>query len=317
MEHETKHHLKKSKKANNDSIWKIISGILFLLLIVSIFINVFGRTKEESNTLSAQEASEKAIDFINNNLVQPGTSAKLKDVKELNKLYKIKIDIQGEDFDSYITKDGSLLFPSVIDLSEDIVREPTQIAQPTQQRQAVPNTPPIDMVTLIDDDEVKGSADAPVTIVEFSDFECPFCTRFYTQTLPQIEEQYIKTGNVKFVYRDFPLGFHANAQKAAEAAECAAEQGKFWEMHDKLFEEGVEGSVSSFKRFAADLGLDTTKFNDCLDSGKMESEVKKDMADGSAMGISGTPGFIINGQLVSGAQPFEVFKQIIDGELAK
>ena len=185
-----------------------------------------------------------------------------------------------------------------------------QGAVPAQQ------APPIDMNSLIENDEVKGNPNAPVTIVEWSDYECPYCAKFYSQTLEQIDEKYIQTGKVKFVYRDFPLGFHTNAQKAAEAAECAGEQGKYFEMHDKLFEEGVDGGVSSFKQFAADLNLNTNKFNECLDSGEMASEVSKDMSDGSAIGIKGTPGFVINGQLVSGAQPFSVFQQVIEAELA-
>lgn len=170
---------------------------------------------------------------------------------------------------------------------------------------------------LADDDAIKGNANAPVTIVEFSDFECPFCAKFYRETLGQIEEEYIETGKVKFVYRDFPLGFHANAQKAAEAAECAGEQNKYWEMHDMLFEDGVVGGVSTFKRYAKEIGLNTNKFDECLDSGQMASEVRNDMKDGSAEGISGTPAFIINGQLLVGAQPFSKFKQVIDSELAK
>ena len=170
---------------------------------------------------------------------------------------------------------------------------------------------------LVDDDPVKGDKNAPVTIVEFSDFQCPFCERFYTQTLSQIENEYIKTGKVKLVYRDFPLGFHQYAQKAAEAAECADEQGKFWEFHNKIFENQQQLSLDSLKQWASEIGLETNKFNNCLDSGKMTSEVQKDLKDGSAAGISGTPGFIINGQLVSGAQPFSAFKQVIDAELTK
>ncbi len=198
-------------------------------------------------------------------------------------------------------------------------QQPIQAAQPAQP-EAVPSQPSagaaaVDMAALIDDDASKGDENAPVIIVEWSDFECPFCGRFYSQTLGQIETEYVNTGKVKFVYRDFPLSFHANAQKAAEAAECAGEQEKFWEMHDKLFEEGVKGGISSFKQFAADIGLDTDKFDDCLDSGKMASEVAKDMQDGQAAGITGTPGFIINGQLVSGAQPFSAFQQVIEAAL--
>jgi protein-disulfide isomerase len=188
------------------------------------------------------------------------------------------------------------------------------VAQP---REAAPTpSPSFSMDALIDDDTIKGDPDAPVTIVEWSDFECPFCARFYRQTLGQIEEEYVKTGKVKFVYRDFPLSFHANAQKAAESAECAGEQGKFWEMHDALFEKGVSGGVNSFKQFAADLELNTAEFDACLDSGQMASEVQKDMRDGSAVGITGTPGFMINGKLVSGAQPFSTFQQLIEAELA-
>lgn len=188
--------------------------------------------------------------------------------------------------------------------------------QTAQPNQAAPSAP-ADMKTLIDDDSIKGDVNAKVTIVEWSDYECPFCTKFYEQTLPSIQSEYIDTGKVNFVYRDFPLNFHKNAQKAAEAAECAGEQEKYFEMHDLLFDKGVAGGVSSFKQFASQIGLDTSKFNDCLDSGAMASEVQADMQAGAAAGIRGTPGFIINGQLISGAQPFSAFKQIIDAELAK
>ena len=164
---------------------------------------------------------------------------------------------------------------------------------------------------------VKGLNDAPVTIVEYSDFECPFCTRFYENTLPLITSNYIEKGKVKFIYKDFPLGFHTNAQKAAEAAKCAGEQDKFWDMHDRLFERGVSGGVSSFKQYASQIGLDTTEFNNCLDSGKMTSAVQQDFAEGQLKGVTGTPAFFINGQSLVGAQPFEAFQQIIEAELSK
>ncbi|MBR9691585.1 thioredoxin domain-containing protein [Candidatus Woesearchaeota archaeon] len=191
---------------------------------------------------------------------------------------------------------------------------PTE-AQPAQPRGDSGSA--TDMAALVDDDDVEGDADAPVTIVEWSDYECPFCARFYEQTLGQIREEYIDTGKVKLVFRDYPLNFHANAQKAAEAAECAGEQEKYYEMHDLLFEKGVTGGVSAFKGFAKEIGLDTNEFDECLDSGAMADEIAKDMRDGQAAGIQGTPGFIINGQLVSGAQPFDAFKQVIEAELAK
>ena len=166
-----------------------------------------------------------------------------------------------------------------------------------------------------DDDAIKGDPNAEVTIVEFSDYECPYCARFYSQTLKQIEETYIDTGKVKFIYRDYPLSGHSQAQKAAEAAECAGDQGMYYEMHDKLFEMGVSGGVDSFKQYAVSIGLDATEFNDCLDSGKNYDEVRKDLSDGSAAGVRGTPAFFINGILVSGAQPFSAFQQVIEQEL--
>jgi len=173
----------------------------------------------------------------------------------------------------------------------------------------------VDMTGFIDDDEVWGKDNAPVTIIEWSDYECPYCEAFYTQTEGQIMKNYVETGKVKFVYRDFPLSFHPQAQKAAEAAECAGEQGKYKEMHDLLFEKGVASGVTGFKQYAKDLSLDTTKFNTCLDTGAMAAEVAKDMADGQAAGIQGTPGFLINGKLVSGAQPYQVFQQAIEAAL--
>ena len=168
-----------------------------------------------------------------------------------------------------------------------------------------------------DGDPVEGSKNAPVTIVEFSDFQCPYCGRFAIETLSQIKTNYIDTGKVKVVYKDFPLSFHENAQKAAEAAQCAFDQDKFWEFHDKIFQNQQDLSVISLKRFASELELNTEKFNGCLDSGKMAARVQKDVQEGASVGISGTPAFLVNGIGVTGAQPFEVFKQIIDSELSK
>jgi len=190
--------------------------------------------------------------------------------------------------------------------------EPAAVA-PTPS--AVPSAPTLNLVALEEEDDVKGDSDAPVTIVEFSDYECPFCGRYVSETYPQILKNYIETGKVKYIFRDFPLSFHPQAQKAAEAAECAGEQGKYFEMHDLLFGSGVGGGVASFKQYAADLGLNTVEFNDCLDSGEMAAEVQKDFNDGRVFGVQGTPAFFINGKLLTGAQPFEVFQQVIEQEL--
>ncbi|MSS74626.1 DsbA family protein [Candidatus Pacearchaeota archaeon] len=168
---------------------------------------------------------------------------------------------------------------------------------------------------LMDDDAVKGDSDAPVTIVEFSDFQCPFCGKWFLQTYPQIEKEYIDTGKVKMVFRDFPLNFHQYAQVAGEAAECVRDQGgddAYWEFHDILFTKQAQLSDTNVKAWAKAAGYDVTE---CLADGTFRQEVLDDMADGQAAGVSGTPGFLINGKLISGAQPFSVFKQAIDAAL--
>lgn len=173
---------------------------------------------------------------------------------------------------------------------------------------------------LSDDDAALGDQNAPITIIEFSDYECPYCKKFWENTLPEIKEKYINTGKVKFIYRDFPLASHKDAQKAAEATECADEQGKFWEMQDKIFQNQSAMVVSDLKRYAADLGLDEDSFNKCLDSGEYKNEVKKDFSDGEKAKISGTPTFFIGSkekgfEKLVGAQPFGAFEQVIEGML--
>ena len=189
-------------------------------------------------------------------------------------------------------------------------------------------SPTVNLADLADDDPYLGSENAPVTIVEFSDGQCPFCRRHYTQTLPQIITDYVDTGKVKYVYRDFPLSFHPAAQPAAEAGECADEQGKFWEMHDKLFDEQnkqgqgtIQFSVDDIKTWAAEIGLDTQSFNSCLDSGKYRSEVQADFAAGQSAGVLGTPTFFIGksdgqGARLVGAQPYSTIKAAIEAALA-
>jgi protein-disulfide isomerase len=167
-------------------------------------------------------------------------------------------------------------------------------------------------------DHILGNKNAKVAIVEYSDFECPFCRRFWEETLPQIRKDFIETGKAFLVYRHFPLAFHPSAKPAAYAVECANEQGKFWQMHDKIFEEQKttpQFSANDLKKWAAAIGLDTAKFNQCLDSEKYAKRVSDDLNSGQAAGVSGTPTFFINGQKVVGAQPYENFKQVIDNLL--
>jgi len=167
-------------------------------------------------------------------------------------------------------------------------------------------------------DHILGNKNAKVAIVEYGDFECPFCGRFWEETLPQIRKDFIETGKAFLVYRHFPLAFHPSAKPAAYAVECANEQGKFWQMHDKIFEEQKttpQFSANDLKKWAAAIGLDTAKFNQCLDSEKYAKRASEDLDSGQALGVSGTPTFFINGQKIIGAQPYENFKQVIDNLL--
>lgn len=198
-----------------------------------------------------------------------------------------------------------------------------------------PKAPPSSGVTesqtSIDDDPILGNINAPVTIIEFSDYQCPFCRKFWTETLPLIKSEYIDTGKVKLVYRDYPipgLG-HAAAFPAAEAAECVRDQGgdeAYFKMHDKLFEEQnildsgdpqgpvgrtIQFTADDIKTWAQEIGYDVAG---CMDSGKFRNEVQKDLSDGGQLG---TPTFFINGKKLGGAQPFGAFKQVIDAELAR
>lgn len=167
-----------------------------------------------------------------------------------------------------------------------------------------------------------GEIDAPVVIVEFTDFQCPFCSRHFVQTYPQIKADYIDTGKVRYVFMDFPLSsIHPQAQLAAEAARCARDQDAYLPMHDILFSRqdewgGRDDAGEVFTSYAGELALDTNVFTDCLNNGQHEAAVLADLEQGARLGVDGTPAFFLNGHFVSGAQPYEVFQQAIENLLA-
>ena len=216
---------------------------------------------------------------------------------------------------------GFVFFTGDKSTTRQDAQQPTQLpSQPSQVKASA------------DDDPVLGDKNAPVEIIEFSDYQCPFCRKFWTETLPSIKTEYIDTGKVKFVYRDFPLdSIHPGATPAAEAANCVRDKGgdeAYYKMHDKIFQEGniidggdpiigpVRGTAqfgaAELKNWAKDIGYDISS---CLDDRKFKGEVQKDLADATAAGGQGTPYFVINGKPLSGAQPFAAFKQVIDAEL--
>ncbi len=163
------------------------------------------------------------------------------------------------------------------------------------------------------DDHIRGDKNAKVTLIEYSDFQCPFCQKVLP-TLEQVMDEY--DGKVRLIYRHFPLSsIHPQAQLAAEASECAAEQGKFWEMHDLLFANQSALDSASLKSYAGKLGLKQAQFDSCLDGGKYTQKVTTQAAAAQASGITGTPGIYVGNQLVRGAYPFSTFQQLIDGQL--
>ena len=175
---------------------------------------------------------------------------------------------------------------------------------------------PEEIVTFLAEGPARGAPNAPVTIIELSDFQCSFCWKFWKETLPRLEAEYVRPGKVRLVYRHLAI-LGTQSVAAAQAADCAGEQGKFWEYHDRLF--ASKGPLAltngSLKAYAGEIGLDTQVFDRCLDSGKYLQKVKEETAIGLALGARATPVFFINGMMLVGAHPFETFREIIEGEL--
>jgi len=199
--------------------------------------------------------------------------------------------------------DGSQ--PAVAGGNDEVVDEgDTGDAKPTAG--AVPG--------ISEDDHVLGNPKADVVLIEYSDFECPFCSR-HIPTMEQIVDEY--GDQIALVFRHFPLSFHQEALPAAVASECAAEQDKFWEFHDELFANNTRLGDNLYEEIAEDLGMDVSDFTDCLDDNNYETQIKAEMAAGAAAGVSGTPGTFVNGELVKGAVPYDSFKSIVEQALTE
>lgn len=197
---------------------------------------------------------------------------------------------------------------------------------PAANQQALgPTPPPVVKDMKAGHLPVLGNKDAKVTVVEFSDFQCPFCEEYFTKINTQVDKEYIKTGKIKFAYRQFPLNtIHPNAQKAAEASECANAQNKFWEYHDILFKnqntwapKTADDAAGDFTDFAGQIGLDTNQFSSCLTNDEGKKNVDDDIAVATDVQVDATPTFFVNGVRVVGAVPFDQLKQTIDAELKK
>ena len=288
--------------------WMLSTVVLGVLFLIVLFANTSGGGV---GAASSQKVGEDVVNYLNG---QTGGGVVLSSVEREGSLYKVTVTYQGDTVPLYATLDGKNLVPQVTPL--DGAAQPGSTGN---QQPAAPNSPVTIDANKIANAPVKGNANAPVTIVEFSDYQCPFCERAY-QTLKQIDTEYIKTGKVKLVYMDFPLGFHEQAQKAAESVRCFRKikgnsDAAYYLYHDKIFGNQASLNEASLKQWARDLGANGAQFDACFDSNEFADEVQADAAYGAQLGVSGTPAFFINGVPLEGAQPFAAFKQVIDAQL--
>ena len=303
--------------------WVISTFVFVVLSLVLMWNNYAG---SGFGNISSEKASEILETFLSDS---SGTQITVKNIVLENGLYKASVDYQGNEIALYMTKDGNYLIQDLIPLTNT-------------------NDDGENIGGLVsaseDDDAVLGDSNAEVTIIEFSDYQCPFCRKFWTETYPELKSQYVDTGKAKIIFRDLPLDTNCNrnlgnqlhpmACKSAEAAECVREKAGdsgYWKFHDKMFSEqnildsgSAIGSVTKtvtytdddLKKWAKDLGYEISS---CLDSGKYKSEIMKDISDAGLAGGSGTPYFVIKksgeekGTALSGAQPLSAFKSVIDG----
>jgi len=261
-----------------------------------------------ANALLDQEARARGID--RSALIEQEIAAKVSNVtdSEISQWYQTNQNrVQGRSLDEVRQPIRVYLTEERMQLAREQFVDALRLKTPVRVMLEAPR-----QKVAAAKGAVKGPANAPIEIIEFSDFQCPFCQRA-NPTVDQVLKTY--GDRVRFVYRHFPLGNHPNARPAAEAAQCAAEQGKFWEYHDRLFANPSKLGDGDLKQHAAALGLDTSKFNACFAAQKYKAQIDADVQAGQEAGVSGTPAFFVNGRMLSGAQPFDAFKRLIDEEL--
>ena len=288
--------------------WPVLGVILAVLLIYFAF---FKGSSAVTGVVSGEKAAENLLSFIN---AQGNGEAKLVSVQKKETLYEIVVNFQDQDIPVFVTLDGKYLITAPVPLTAD--------AQGLSDTGSAGGAKPGEKVNVeIGNSPTLGNKSAKVVVVEFTDYQCPFCGRHYSETFSQIKKDYINTGLVLYVLKDFPLiSIHPEAQKAAEAAHCVRDQQNdtgYWKMHDKLFENQQSLSVENYKKWARELGVKGADFDRCLDSGKHAKTVGDNLAYGESLGVSGTPASFVNGISLSGALPYSEFKTITDSELAK
>ncbi len=288
------------------STWKVVTVILALVVVLSVFTSGFRfdtlPTASSGAVIPLTEAESKVVQFLNENvLVSPFTATVTKSQEE-NGLYKLTLSIAGQSVDSYLSKDGVLLFPRWIDLTAPQERP---IGPQIVQRFDIG----------IDNDPLLGETTAPVTIIEFANVKCSDCFRFHQDIFPKLKEQYIDTGKVRLVFRDYPT---VESEFVGLAGECALEQGNqhFWTFHDRMFANLDQLTAETFRGWAQELNFNMERFDSCMQNSKYQKEFYEDLRDlKAAVGETPVPTFFINGQVVVGVPSFEEFARIIEGEL--
>jgi protein-disulfide isomerase len=222
--------------------------------------------------------------------------------------------------DSLTEEQGDAMLEELRQIRQVLEKMQQQAAPPPQARTAVQTTR---AKASTSNRPALGADDAPITLVEFTDYQCPFCSRFFTGTLPGLKEEYIDTGKVRLVVKDLPLAMHARARPAAVAAHCAGDQDQFWAMHDTLFENNRQLQDENLKQYAQDIGLDTKRFQECLSSDRHDAMIDADVAEANGQGITGTPTFIVaetiddvvEGTKIRGVQSLEALRRYFDALL--
>lgn len=301
-------------------LWQILTGVFAFLFILTLILGSTSQPSKVSSVASIDDAKKEMSGILE--MLLGNSDFNISSIKEVSGLYEYTINASGQEGTLYSTDDLNLYIgfsptpitkaelKSQIELAK--AQREAQDAQAKQDDNMIVNMP-------VGDDPSIGDQNAPVTVIEFSDFQCPFCGKFYSETYKPLYENYIKTGKVRFVYKDYPLvEIHPYAQKAAEAANCAMDQNKYWEMHDLLFTNQNALDIQNLRNYAKTLGLDTNKFDTCLDTDKYANEISGDKSDlESRVGRQGTPYILINGRQIKGAYPYSQIKTIIDQEIAK
>ncbi|MBT5274569.1 thioredoxin domain-containing protein [Candidatus Woesearchaeota archaeon] len=292
----TKDSTKKDEKSKTKRKPKfILIGILLLYTYLAFTIT--------TTPTDLMQYTENQVSFM---LSENGGTAQANSITALSGLYSVNLDIivsgQTQNIDAFITPDGSLM---ILGDSYDIDKSLVSGEEYEIPRAEIP---------LGDRELTLGNPNAPVTFVEFSDVECPFCERFYNDGLAGIKKL-VEQGKVYFVYKHFPIQGHNEAIPGALAIECAADQGKWVEMHDLIFENQDSLGASQYKSWAVQIGIDATEFNNCFNSEKYLSKINADYQLGQSIGVTGTPKSFANGISISGAQPFTSFENIILSEI--